>query len=420
MSQMEKTKVLSKDFILFFIVIAQASFGTSISVIILAFLVLKITGSPSAMALTLGLRVLPTIFMPFIATLLDRVYVKVPLILSFFLRGLLLILLYIGVHKGLIGVQTIYLVALTNGILATITMPSCQIIIPNLVGKSNLERGNSILNISEQSMSLMGFLVGGILVSLLGPVITILFEGISYILASIFVILITIKKEEKSIASTFLYDLFLGLKIMKDFKVVAIVTLMCFFINVFFAAIEVYLPLHMKLITKGAAGYGIFMSSMTIGMLISSFFIAMMGIGYKNTLGIVIGWVSLGIAFLGLGVLNSFYFCLLWGAILGVGVSLINISIRIILQKTINYHFRGRVNGISVSLSSIGMPIAFIIISYTIHTIDFREIFVVGAFFAIVFSVIWFLYVKTKPTDFFKKEFIVSNEFKACLTKVED
>ena len=61
-----KEKLWNKDFIIFLISLVQASFGASLSAIALSFLVLKLTGSPSAMAITLALKFLPAIFTPFI------------------------------------------------------------------------------------------------------------------------------------------------------------------------------------------------------------------------------------------------------------------------------------------------------------------------------------------------------------------
>lgn len=408
MSKIQKTGILSKDFILFFVTIAQASFGSSVATVALAFLVLKVSGSASAMAMTLGLRILPTVFMPFMATFLDRVNVKIPLILSFVLRGVLLILLYFGVQAGVAGVYIIYWIALINGILATISMPSCQILIPSLLAKADLERGNSVLNMAEQSMSLVGYLCGGALVSLFGPMITVLIEGVCYLICGLFVMSMALQVVVHRSEHSFLRDVWTGIKIMHQFKVVALTTLMCFFINVFFALVEVYLPLHMQAIAKGGAGYGVFMTCMMIGMLGSSSLMAWMGTRYKSSFGIALGWIGLALAFFGLGGMDSFYACLVWSVLLGVGISFINTSIRIILQKTIAHRYRGRVNGMSNALSSIGMPIAFILISYTMQLINFQILFVVGACFALIFALFWFFYVKSKPAVYFEQEFIGS------------
>ena len=406
MNNLKKSGIINKNFIIFFMIIAQASFGSSVATVALAFLVLKITGSASAMALTLGLRILPNIFMPFIATFLDRGNIKIPFVLGFVIRGILLVLLYVGVHVGAVGVHIVYLVALINGVLATIVRPSCQILIPSLLGGENLERGNSVLNIAEQSMTLIGYMFGGIMVSAFGPIITLLIEGICYLICGILMLFMAIKASAEKTENSFLKDMLIGLSIMRQFKVVAITITMCFFINVFFALVEVYLPLHMQFIAKGGVGYGVFMSLMMIGMLLSSTLIAFLGKHYKTSLGVVVGWLALGIAFFGLGRFNSFYQCMIWAVIFGVGISFINLSIQIILQKTIQYRYRGRVNGISVALSSMGMPLAFILISYTMPFINFKELFVFGAFFAFVFSMLWFLYIRKKPTIFFEQEFM--------------
>lgn len=379
----------SKDFILFLIGAAQASFGASVSAIALSFLVLQITGSPNAMATTLALKILPAIFMPIVATFLDRMSLKPPLIIGFFLRATSLIGLCIGVQLNLVNIYVIYGVALFNGIIETINPPAAMILIPYLLENEQLERGNSLLAMANQGMALVGLLVGGAMVGFFGPSLSILIEGICYAIMVILLFFVSMPKVVGSVVNSFWEDFTLGIKLVKTSKILLIIMITFFLMNAIIAPIQVLMPVHMNSIGEGAKGYGIFMSMIVCGLLVGNAVIAYLGSRFNRVAGIILGWLGSGMAFGGLGTLNSFEFSLFWALVLGFSSAMLSTGITVIMQRIIPDAFRGRIIGVITAIAQAGIPFSFFILSYIVKKITLSEVFFAGTILTILFALFW-------------------------------
>lgn len=384
-----KTKLWNKDFIIFLISVIQASFGASLSGIALSFLVLKLTGSPSAMAITLALKFLPSIFTPIVATFVDRMRLKPPLIIGNFLRGLALIILFCGITLGVFNVYAVYCVALFNGMIATIYGPAVLSLIPNLIPKSQLARGNSLLSMANQGMVIVGLAGGGVLVGMVGPALSLSIEGICYLIVGIMLFFLSLPNLHKKARPPFLQDFMLGLKMIQMSRLVLMILVANFLIDAIMAPLDVLLPVHMVAIGKGAFGYGLFMTLVIGGMFAGNMFITMIGKFFNSFYGIITGWFGMGIMLLGLGLFNSFDLSLLWAFLLGISLSMLNTGCVVVLQERTPVDFRGRIFGTISAASQIGIPISLFILSSIVNIVTLREIFIVAMFGSITFAIIW-------------------------------
>lgn len=385
-----KEKLWNKDFIIYLISLIQASFGASLSAIALSFLVLKLTGSPSAMAITLALKFFPAIFTPFMATFVDRMKLKPPLIIGNFLRGSALICLFMGVKFGVFNIYAIYAVALFNGMIGTIYGPAAQSLIPNLIPKDQLARGNSLLAMATQGMVIIGLACGGLLVSFVGPALSLFIEGICYLIVGIMLFHVSMPVFRKeSLKNSFWQDFTFGIKMIRASRIILMIMLAGFLINFIMAPLDVLLPVHMMVIGKGAFGFGLFMALVIGGMLSGNSFITILGKKFNSFYGIVLGWFGVGLAFAGLGLFNSFYFSLCWGFVLGINLAILNTGTTVMLQEIVPAEYRGRIFGTMGGISQIGMPVSLIILSYIIKKVTLGEIFISAMFVAIFFVIVW-------------------------------
>jgi len=383
-------KLWNKDFTLFLISTIQASFGASLSGIALSFLVLKLTGSPSAMAITLALKFLPAVFTPIIATFVDRMRLKLPLIIGNFLRGSALIVLFCGIKFGLFNIYAIYTVALFNGMISTIYGPAAQSLIPNLIPENQLARGNSLLAIANQGMAIVGLACGGFMVGLVGPSLSLGIEGTSYVIVGIMLFFVNMPIFLKeSLKNSFWQDFKLGFKLIKASQIILMIMIAGFLINAIMAPLDVLLPVHMTVIGKGAFGYGLFMALVIGGMLLGNTIITILGKFFNSFYGIALGWIGFSVALFGLGLLNSFYFSLCWAFLLGLNLAMLNTGITVMLQRIVPAAFRGRIFGTIGAVSQIGIPVSLFILSYVINKITLEEIFIGAMFISIFFAIVW-------------------------------
>jgi len=398
-----RRKLWNKDFILFLVSTAQASFGEALSGVAFAFLVLKLTNSPSAMAITLALKFTPSILTPIIATFIDRIQLKFPIIISNFLRSFILIIVWWGVKNGLFGIYAIYNMVLLSGLIDTIHDPAAESLIPNLIPKEYLARGNSLLGVANQSMVLIGLILGGIMVALFGPEISLFIEGICYSIAGILLFFVSMPSTDTILKKSFYEDFILGFKIVKFSYVIFMIMMINLLLNLITAPINVLLPIHMIAIEKGSVGYGVFMGLLIGGLLFGSAIIAVLGKKFDSLYSIALGWFGFGIAHAGLGFLNSFYFSLCWAFLLGVNVSILNTGTIVVLQTVIPAEFRARIFGTLSAVCRLGVFISLFILSYIIKNVTVGNIFISIMVLSFIFTVVWFFTIKKCGHDLLLK-----------------
>ena len=396
MSKQIPPNLFHRDFLIFLLIVALVFFGASISGVALVFLILDITGSASAMSITLALKFLPAIFVPIIATFVDRVPLKTPLLVGFFLNGVILMLLCIGTRLDILDIDIIYLIVLFSGFIETAYIPTAQILIPNLVMVKNLEKGNGLISIASQSMAFLGLLIGGILVTIIGPSFSIAIEGVCFFIGGYLLVLIRLPNVAASnTTNTFWTDLCIGLKIIKTSKTVIIIIIMLFLTNVFFTPLQILLPLHMKVLGEnGAAGYGICMALTMIGMVLGNFIITIWGSKLSNLPTIIIGWFILGLCYTGLSILNKFNFILFWMLIYGFGAAFVNTGTIVFLQKMIPSHVRGRVTGVIIKITQAGTPIMMLFLSHIIENVTVSQVFFTASLIIYGFTIVWYKLMK--------------------------
>lgn len=387
------TKTLwSKDFIFFIICTAQSALGASISGVALSFLVLKLTGSASDMAITLAFNFLPNIFTPFLATIIDRHPLKPPMISGLLVRGAILIGIYIGINHGMINIYGIYLMAFITGTITAFYGPASQSLIPQLIPCDQLQRGNSILGTANSTMSLVGLYIGGLLVAAFGPQFALFIEGLCYIISGFLLIFVVMPKHAAAtLTNSFGKDFVLGLETIKKSKILILIIAMMFLINTIMSPMGVLMPIHMTAIGKGASGYGTFMALSMVGMLLGNVIIAGLGKRFESSKGVFISWIGITVALVGLNVLNAFYVSLVWAVLLGISAAMLNTSVVIILQEIVAVTLRARVFGSVTAIAQIGIPLSLLVLSYVVTKITIGEIFIIGAGLACAFAIIWYV-----------------------------
>lgn len=120
----------NRNFTLWWLGSAQSDFGSALSDIALAFLVLKLTGSVGAMGVNLALSILPCLLTPLAGTLVDRLPPKVPLILCDLLRGALLGGVGLWALSGSVSLLALNALALLLGLIGAFYEPAQGTLIP--------------------------------------------------------------------------------------------------------------------------------------------------------------------------------------------------------------------------------------------------------------------------------------------------
>lgn len=313
--------------------------GDAISMVALVVLVVRITGSASAVGGVLVARLLPTLASPLIGVLADRLNRRAILVTSDLARAALLV--------GLIFVRDLpllYVLAFLMGAAQTFFNPTIRAAFPSVVGGGDLTRANAIINGTFSFSITVGPALGGLVVASIGVDTAFLLDAISFLLSAIFLTLIALPLPEREEEEGFMRELRSGLGYLAGARIpLAIV------IGTFLAVLaenttipaEVFLA--KQTFDAGDTGYGLLVSVWGGGMVLGSLLMGVIG-DRSKLLPLYLATTFISAAALALtGLSPTFVFAL--GALVVAGASngIDNVTSDVILQREVNKAFLGRV-----------------------------------------------------------------------------
>jgi MFS family permease len=162
---------------------ALSSVGTSVSSVALAFMVYQLTGSVLHMGGVLAISTFPLVATSFIGgAVLDRFSAKNLMVLADVVRaGLIFSMPFLAQE----AVGLIYLVAGLIGVCSAVFNPGQIKLIGELTEREHLVRANSYLSVSQEGAGLIGYLVGGVLVTYIGYTLTFSIDAASYLISAL-------------------------------------------------------------------------------------------------------------------------------------------------------------------------------------------------------------------------------------------
>ena len=341
--------------------------GDFLYMIALMWWVLEKTGSTAAMATVAICSSLPAIVLgPFAGTYVDRVDKRKLLILMDLGRGVLIILPGVLYFLNQLQVWHIFVIAAFLSSMSTFFNPALATFIPVIVNKEQLVRANSISQMSSNLSGIIGPALGGALVALFGAGIVMFLDALSFFVSVAAILMVRVKVEQvfpSEKRKRFLQELMDGLNfIRKESGILGLVVLFSI-LNFFVAPVGVLIPLMVKKILRmGAEGFGVLGSSISVGMVLGSLFLGMIGGVRRKGTFIMIGIVVAG-SFLALfGISESFWTSIFLLGGCGFGFSFANILVPVVFQSKIPHEKQGRVFGTLGTISGGLRPVSLALV----------------------------------------------------------
>ena len=165
---------------------ALSSIGTSMSMVALAFMVYALTGSVLHMGGVMAVSTFPLVVTSFIGgAVLDRFNAKNVMVLSDLVRAALIFVMPFLAQEA---VGLIYAVAALIGMFSALFNPGQIKLIGELTDRKYLVRTNSYLGVARDGSELIGYLLGGVLVTFVGYTLTFSIDAASYLLSALFLL----------------------------------------------------------------------------------------------------------------------------------------------------------------------------------------------------------------------------------------
>lgn len=354
-------KILNFNFNILLSGVFVKSLGSGMYSVGAMMLVLYISGDPFYSGVAFFVVSLPSCFSFLIAPFANYVSYKKALIICELTKSILLLLIPMLHGFSMLHVWTVIIIMFLVSVISAFTYPIETTLVPSFVGKENVVKANSYINMLRESLDIVFLAVAGIMITMIGSVTVIFITAGCHLITTalyLFFRLESSKSNEpfsiKQTIKNYKIDLKEGLVYIRHSilpHIIAGAVLINFFTGSMFASIPAF-----SLMKGGSeAYYGYYMVAMTIGLLIGSFLTPKIKQLPYSALTMGAALVS-GIFWIGSAYLSIWY-SLIFYCMGFIGVGVINILIFSIVQQQVEERMIGRVITILISLSAIGQPI---------------------------------------------------------------
>lgn len=259
----------------------------------------------------------------------------------------------------MLHVSTVILIMFVVALISQFTYPIETTLIPSFVGKENVVKANSYINMLRESLDIVFLAIAGIIIAIIGSVTAIFITAICHFITAVLYLFFRLKVESNVSINigqslrNYKHDLKEGLTFIRG-TILPHIIAGAVLINFFSGSMLASIPAFSLMLGGNETYYGYYLVAMMIGLLFGSFLTPRIKQLSYSKLTIDAAFLSgafwIGASFLPVWYSLSFY-CI---GFIGVGV--INILIFSIVQQQVEEKMIGRVIAILTSLSAIGQP----------------------------------------------------------------
>ena len=366
-------------------------------------LAVSLTEDPILIGALSALGLLPWLFFAIpIGALVDRVDRRKALVIGNSLRAVIALFIAFAVSQGFINIWLLLISVFFFGICEVLVDTTSQAVLPQILDKSNYERGNSRLQISEVIVSqFAGAPLGGLLYAV-SIALPFYFSTTGFFLAGLLIFLFPFEREINARKVGEIGQAKLGLKgdikfalnyLYQDkqiFSIVVITTLLGFFYSLSNAIAPLFI---LKELNVSPALFGVVLAIQGIGALVGSIAAPMVSkyLGRGKALAINVFFASLLVIFIGLS--PNAYFFVAVSVLIGFTISVWNILLMSLYQSLIPPELYGRIHGARRTIVWGLMPIGALL-GGVIARGGLRLPFLIGGSIATLISIFSYKHIK--------------------------
>jgi MFS family permease len=403
-------KLFSRNFILYAAGRIVSLMGSGIQNVAIPLYILRTTGSGLAMGTFAFVQLLPRIIiMPLGGVIGDNFNRKKIMVLMDFLCGFISLILAAAVINGYISLTILFIGQIFLSAFSSIFDASTAAMLPEIISKDNLLKGNSVLGSINSATYIIGPIAGAALFGFFGIRIVLFINGVSFIASAISEIFIKYYPQEESKSITVekvKEDIIEGFNFIKDADGILPLIYFAAVANFFgVASITVILPyIFVEGLGFSDSQFGVLQASVMIGIFLGNILLSIVsqklnkkkiviyGLTAQAGLFFIIGiffypWV---IRTFGRGSIYLFGILLIFLVMFGVANAFINTSINTNLQLMIPNRVRARV----LSAYSFGMqvisPLGVFVAGIALELIKYYNLFMTCTVMILIATGIFF------------------------------
>ena len=406
-----------RDFRLLWLGQTVSQLGNQFNYIALAWMVLQLTGSSTAMGAVYLAQVLPNALFGWVAGLvIDRFDRRRLMMGASIVRGLLVALLPLSFSEGHMSMALVYGVTFAVSTLTLVFYASEKTVIPMLVPDEALTEANAYAEMTSQISALIGPVLAGLLIAVLrSPVYALYLDALGFAASALALSRLTFRDERRSdeTASGMGEQAMEGFRFLLSERFLLTACLTIAAANFFVGPFSVIFPvLSERDLHTGSVGFGWLMGGIGGGMLLGSLFTARLTALLSNTVLVYGGMIVIGIAFAAVGLAPTLPSAVMGAAVAGFLMAPANAVLFTLVQHLTPPHLQGRVFSMLFAMASLAMPAGVAIVSVLLDPFGARMVLLWTGGLTAVTAALTLAFLPPQPTYCAERSLAVTAEDK--------
>jgi MFS family permease len=333
--------------------------GGMMASVALAFAVLDISDSATALGQVLAARTIPTVlFLLWGGVIADRfprtLVIQASNVLSGLTQGAIALLVITGGAE----LWMVVVLSVMNGLISAVSFPAMASLTPQLVPRDELQQANALMSLVRGALTIIGPSLAALLVVTVGPGWALMADAVTWWLAAVLMLGVRIPAREPKPADApgALADLRAGWTFFRTTTWLWVVVLAFGFLNAIHVGAMFTLGPVVAKDTIGEQGWGLVLSAEAVG------FVAMTLVLLRVPLGRPLRWGMLGMSLLGvplvlLGAEPALGLLLVIMFVAGAGQEVFSIGWHLAMQENVDDEMLSRAYSYDALGSWVAMPI---------------------------------------------------------------
>ncbi|MEU6136449.1 MFS transporter [Nocardioides sp. NPDC047086] len=354
--------------------------GTSMSHIALAFAVLEVTDSASALGAVVAAHTIPmVIFLLVGGVIADRFPRRLVLQISNLSSALTQAVAAGLIISGNAEIWMLIVLEAVNGTMSAMAYPAMQGMVPQLVAKKDLQPANLLLSMSRGSLTILGPSAAAVLVVGVGAGWALAIDALAWLLAAIFLLPVRIPRRARTGPKTSaIAELVEGWTYVRSTTWLWVVVLAFMVINTMWAGgMQVLGPAYAKSTSLGVQGWGLGNSAQAIGILVMTFVLMRLTLRYPLRAG-MLGVTLMGLPFIALGLWPETVPFVIAMAVAGAGIEIFGLGWNLAMMENVPEEMQSRAWSYDMLGSYIAMPIGQLMYGPLGESLGARPVFLVS------------------------------------------
>ena len=357
--------------------------GSMMVSVALAFAVLDITDSATALGLVLAAHTIPmVIFLLFGGVIADRLprtlIVQVSSLLSAVTQGAVAFLVITGTAE----LWMVIALEAVNGIVSAISFPAMAGLVPQLVPREQFQRANVLLSMSRGGLAIVGPTVAALLVVGVGPGWALVVDACTWLLAAAFISCVAVPARKPKAAddppSSMIHELREGWTVFVGNTWLWVVVVAFGVLNAIHTGAWFTLGPVLAKDTIGEKGWGYVLSAESVGLLLMT--IVLLRVPFRHPLRAgMLGCALFGAPLLILGLDPQLLFLVAAAFLAGMGMEVFSLGWNLAMQENIDEEVLSRAYSYDALGSFVAMPIGQIIYGPLGEAFGYRNVLVISA-----------------------------------------